>query len=132
MFKSNNNYKLHNIIVKENQKINNENIIFNNDIFQISSSKNDIIYYNLPNELKLDKENIIQKYKGLSLKNKDNFKNKENFNSKVKEGYNYPFYPNHKKGKFMLSYIRNYLLKKNKIKKKVYFLIIFLIIKMKI
>ena len=43
MFKSNNNYKLHNIIIKENQKINYENIIFNNDIFQISSSKNDII-----------------------------------------------------------------------------------------
>ena len=40
---------------------------------------------------------------------------------KLKEGYNYPIYPNHKYSKFLLIYIRKYLIKKkSKIKKDLY------------
>ena len=52
------------------------------------------------------------KYKKLSITNDDNIDDEENFQNKLKEGFNYPRYPNHPKRKYLLIYIRNYLMKK--------------------
>ena len=52
------------------------------------------------------------KYKKLSITINDNIDDEENFQNKLKEGFNYPLYPNHPKGKYLLIYIRNYLMKK--------------------
>ena len=60
--------------------------------------------------------NLINKYKNLNLNNINIQTNKDEFNQKIKEGFNYPCYPNHKYGKNLLLNIREYLIKrKNKI-----------------
>ena len=77
-----------------------KNEINNDNSLNIDSLKKEIDY-------------IIKKYK-LNIFNKDkvNNLNEEEFELKIKQGYNYPVYPNNEKGKFLLIYIRKYLLKK--------------------
>ena len=50
------------------------------------------------------------------------------FKDKLKEGINYPSYPNHIHGKNLLIYIRDYLIKKRKILKRIFIQIIYIII----
>ena len=119
LFKNNNNLIQINHI-SNNLPINlkNNNLI-QNDRFQILQKTNDknINFKELPEEIKLGIEDLIKKYKELSLKKNDLPNNDDYFEQKVKEGYNYPYYPNHIEGKHLLLYIRNYLLKK-KLKQK--------------
>lgn len=75
--------------------------------------------------MKLEKEikNLISKYANLTLINNINKKNYKNdkdiysFEDKLKQGYNYPCYPNHPYGNNLLLYIRKYLISIQKNKK---------------
>ena len=49
---------------------------------------------------------------------------KNDFVKKIKLGYNFPFCPSNKKGKYLLIYIRRYLLMKKKLLKIIYIKII--------
>jgi hypothetical protein len=111
-------------ILKEpaHKKYTNINELCKIESFNISKkTTNNISYDNLSPELKNEIENIIIKYKNLSIKSDENIDEEVIFKKKINEGFNYPPYPNHPKGKFLLIYIRNYLMKrKNKINKNLY------------
>ena len=101
--------------------INNEinHIKDNNNNFSIlneNTKDNKFINNNIKLEIKKEIENIIKKYKLLNIKD-DKFIDEDTFILKLKEGYNFPKYPNHKEGKNLLIYIRNYLILKKKNKK---------------
>ncbi len=71
------------------------------------------IKVSISENLKIDIENLIKKYKNLKISD-NNFIDNDTFEIKLKEDYNYPLYPNHKEGKKLLIFIRHYLiLKKN-------------------
>ena len=73
--------------------------------------------YTLSNELKCEIEALIKKDKIFNINKEENLSNDE-FNIKLKQGYNYPLYPNNKIGKNLLIYIREYLIKKKNNKRK--------------
>ena len=111
----NNNINEINNISKFNKNINtqykketiNISYIHNNKINNQINNNNNIL------ELKNEIEKLIKKYKKLSLGHdaEDQFEEK-NFKDKIKEGFNFPPYPNHKNGKYLLINIRDYLIKK--------------------
>ena len=80
---------------------------------------------NLDNCIQLEKEikNLISKYTNLTLNSNINKKNNKNdnhnfsFEDKLKQGYNYPCYPNHPFGNNLLLFIRKYLISIQKNKK---------------
>ena len=63
-----------------------------------------------------DLKNILKNYKAKLSKNINKNKLNENltFDEKIKLGYTYPIYPNHKYGDKILFYVRKYLISKKK------------------
>ena len=85
--------------------------------FEIISSNNNL-NNNMKNYIQEEIKLLIKKYKNISIKSENVNLDEENFKQKIKDGYNYPIYPNDKEGKNLLIYIRKYLImKKNNIKK---------------
>jgi len=76
---------------------------------------------NLSEDLIKEIKLVIKKFKNINLKREEKEQDEDLFKHKLKEGYNYPKYPNNKEGKNMLLYARNYLIaKKYKNKENVY------------
>ena len=89
--------------------------------FQIKYKKIDINSINNTQNLKDNKDlflineikNLIKKYKELDINEINHnlikrIKNDNTFDSLIKKGYHYPEYPNHKYGRDLLYYIRDY------------------------
>ena len=112
--------------VKDQLNINKKNKFqiehFNITNYAIKNSENNIDNTLSMASLKEEINKIIQKYKlKIFDKEKTYNLNEEEFELKIKQGYNYPIYPNNENGKFLLLHIRKYLLlKKNKIHKNIY------------
>ena len=78
------------------------------------NTDNNYIKVAISEDLKIDIENLIKKYKNLNI-SENNFIDNDTFEIKLKEGYNYPLYPNHKGGKnYVLIFIIKYLILKKK------------------